>query len=320
MDGPIALAHGPEGAGNATRVMAVAEELRRAGVEVALAGGGSAAQYVELNGFEEFAPTGLDFIRMREVEGTSLLAALRHAAPRMRRRARQFGQWLSGIDPDVLLTDDPAAAVPATIRNIPWYRLDHSSVRCYSDWFARVVYRGFNRASLRLAETFFYTTVFSDPYPGEPNLRAVGPIAHEPQTTESVESFDVLLVPSTYAAGYGELADRLRAEGYSVRLVGGPDWEPVPAILPYFEAAQIAVTSGFSATSEALVAGTPCINWPFLDCQRGIAREIDEQGIDGIQVGHSLESVLEAVADPPATPDFENGAPVVAEQLRAYAE
>lgn len=320
MDGSIALAHGPEGAGNATRALAVAEELRRAGVEVAIAGGGSAARFVELNGFEEFSPTGLDFIRMRQVDGSSLFAALRHAAPRMRRRAREFGRWLSDVDPTVLLTDDPAAALPAMTRDIPWYRLDHSSVGCYSDWFDRAVYRGFNGASLRWAETFFYTTVFPDPYPTEPNLRPVGPVAHDPGHSSSVEPFDVLLVPSTYADGYDRLADRLREVGYSVRLAGGPDWEPVPAMLPYFEAADVAVTSGFSATSEALVAGTPCINWPFLDCQRGIARKIDAGRIPGIEVVSGVAAAVEAVGDPPAAPDFENGAPVVAEELRSHLE
>jgi hypothetical protein len=77
----------------------------------------------------------------------------------------------------------------------------------------------------------------------------------------------------------------------------------------------VVVTGGFSSTSEALVAGTPVLNYPFIDCQRGLARQIEARGVEGIDIVRSHDEVLAGVRDPPADPDFENGAPAVAEGL-----
>lgn len=314
-DAPIALAHGPEGAGNATRILGVAEELRAAGAHVEIAGGGAAARFVEMNGFEEYKPPGLDYIDDRQGPDASLFKALLHAAPRVVRRAWEFRRWLADIDPVVLLTDDPLAALPAMSLGIPWYRVDHSSVACYSDTFTRAAFRAFNGVSLRFSRGFFYTSVFENPYPTKANLIPVGPIAHEPDDVEPVDPFDVLLVPSTYAEGFEAIALWLRSDGYSVRLVGGPDWEPVPVMLPYHAAADVVITSGFSSTSEALVAGTPVLNYPFIDCQRGLAAMIEARDVVGIDIVRSVDEAVEGVENPPASPEFENGAPAVASRL-----
>lgn len=65
----------------------------------------------------------------------------------------------------------------------------------------------------------------------------------------------------------------------------------------------------------AAVAGTPCIVHPFTDEQHGVARLID--GIDGFVAAYSPRSVLKAIADPPACPQFENGAETVASHVMA---
>lgn len=62
MDRTVAVAYYPEGAGHATRMLAVAKALEARGVDVALAGGGPGARYVEHNGYEQFAPTPVDFV------------------------------------------------------------------------------------------------------------------------------------------------------------------------------------------------------------------------------------------------------------------
>jgi hypothetical protein len=62
MDRTVAVAYYPEGAGHATRMLAVARALEARGVGVSLAGGGPGAEYVEVNGYEQFSPTAVDFV------------------------------------------------------------------------------------------------------------------------------------------------------------------------------------------------------------------------------------------------------------------
>ena len=321
MDRPIALAHGPEGAGNATRMLAIAEELRRADAEFVIAGGGPGAGFLEMNGFSEYEPTTLDFIAKREGD-PALLTALAHAGPRVARRFADFYRWLDEEDPAVVLTDDPFAALPAMLHGIPWYRIDHSSVACYDDPFERLAFRIFNGFSLRASEGFFFTSVFEDPYPTRENLIPVGPIAHEPDedAMEDVEPFDVLVIPGTYSEGFEEMAAELEAEGLSVTMVGGPDWEAAPSMLPYHAAADVVVCTGFSSLAEAVVAGTPVVVYPFIDCQQGIADQIEARGVEGIEVVHSTVDAIAAIQDPPDPPSFENGAPAVADHLRSAIE
>ena len=78
----IAVAHYPEGAGHATRMLAVADALSDAGAEVEFAGGGAGTQFAALNGYDEFEPAVVDYIdtyqggSMREVFTSELTAVL----------------------------------------------------------------------------------------------------------------------------------------------------------------------------------------------------------------------------------------------------
>jgi hypothetical protein len=311
----VALAHAPEGAGNATRMMAVAAELEARGREVAVAGGGPGAMFLSLNGYDEFEPPTVEFIDRRQA---SVLDALARAGPRAARRLRAFWTWIGDVDPAVLLTDDPFAAAAATARRIPFFRLDHSLSADFSATVERTGFRLFNGYSLRAAEGFFYTCLWPDDAPV--GLHGVGPIAHEPADPTSVDPFDALVVPGTYSTGFDRLADRLREAGHSVRLVGGPDWEAVPSMVPYAAAADVVVCTGFSSIAEAAVAGTPCVVYPFIDCQRGVAARIAARDVPGITVVHTLAAAEAAALDPGESPVAENGAVAVADALVAWLD
>jgi UDP:flavonoid glycosyltransferase YjiC (YdhE family) len=58
----VAVAHYPEGAGHATRMLAIADELAARGAQVTLAGGGAGQRFVELNGYDAFEPTPVDYV------------------------------------------------------------------------------------------------------------------------------------------------------------------------------------------------------------------------------------------------------------------
>ncbi|WP_424017164.1 hypothetical protein ACOZ4N_14955 [Halorientalis pallida] len=312
--GTVALAHAPEGAGNATRMLAVAAELDAAGVDVALAGGGPGTDFLRTNGFTVFEPTSVEFIGPRR--NGAVLRALAGAVSPAVRRLRDFHAWLGECDPAVLLADDPFAVAAARARGVPFFRLDHSTVACYDALVERAAFRLFNGYSLRTGEGFFHTRLWDASLPPRAaNLRPVDPLAYQPDDPEPVEPFDVLVVPSTFSTGSARVADRLRAAGHDVVLVGGPGWETVPAMTPYAAAADLVVCAGFSAIAEAAVAGTPAVVRPFIDCQRGIAERIDRYGVRGVATAHSTDEVLAHVADPPPDPEFDNGAEQVAADL-----
>ncbi|MFB6137362.1 MAG: glycosyltransferase [Halobacteriaceae archaeon] len=315
----VALAHAPEGAGNATRTIAVAAELRQRGYDVELAGGGPGTLFAELNGFDPYEPAGVDFIDQR---ADSVVRALADTVPRAARRYADFSSWLRVVEPAVLLADDPFAVAAAERHGVPFVRLDHSTVADFDALAERVGFTLFNGYSLRRADAFCLTTLLPPEQTGRPDLHHVGPVVHvpdpaDPHTPDAdpVEPFDVLVVPGTYSTGFEDLADDLAADGYDVRLVGGPDWEAVPAMYPVAAAADVVLCTGFSSIAEATVAGTHCVVMPFIDCQRGVADRIEAAGVRGVTVARSLERAGAAVRDPGPAPVVESGTGEVADVL-----
>jgi hypothetical protein len=375
MDQTVAVAYYPEGAGHATRMLAVAKSLEAHGLGVALAGGGPGAQYVECNGYEQFSPTAVDFIadyqghgdpadsdphiesvrgdggqsrrseRAAVMENTGMPAAdgwttaignkrgpfdgrrvgvaektgslrrvLTRSLPNSAQRVIDYVRWLRDLDPAAIVTDDMFAAMAAAIAGTPLFVLTHNASSYYDAVIEQVFTWLLNRGQLRSAEAFLYPAIWP-PDPGDPpGVTYVPPVALEP-TTDQQAPGDVgaLLVPSTYSTGFGELAGAVRADGREVTLVGGREWTPVSALLPYVRAADVVVCSGYSTVMEAAVGGTPCVVWPFTDEQHGFTRVIERTGLAGFQVEHSIPHVRRAVSNPPATPRYENGAPRVAE-------
>ena len=371
MDRTVAVAYYPEGAGHATRMLAVAKALEARGIGVALAGGGPGAKYVEHNGYEEFTPTAVDFVvdyqgrasavgserdaatgrgdapdthdvgdraatadgwtarvdgepgrfggrRVGVAEETGSLArVLTRSLPDSARRVRDYVGWLRRTTPDAIVTDDMFAAMAAPLARTPLFVLTHNA----SSYYDAVIEQAFtwllNRYQLGAAGAFLYPAVWP-PDPGDPpGVTRVPPVALEPaEWEESPADIGVLLVPSTYSAGFDDLADALRAEGRSVTLVGDRDWSCVSALLPYVRAADVVVCSGYSTVMEAAVGATPCVVWPFTDEQHGFTRVIERTGVPGFQVEHSIPHVLRAVRQPPETPRYENGAGHVAAFVR----
>ncbi len=311
---PVALAHSPEGAGNATRMLAVAAELDTAGIDVVLAGGGPGTDFLRTNGYSAFEPATVEFTGPRR--NGSVLRTLAGAAAPAAARLRDFYTWLGDHDPVVLVTDDPFAVAAARARGVPFFRLDHSSVDCYDALAERTAFRLFNGYSLRVGEGFFHTRLWDASLPPRAErLRPVDPIAFQPDDAPPVDPFDVLVVPGTFSTGFSHVVDRLRADGHDVVLVGGPEWETVPAMTPYAGAANVVLCTGFSSIAEAVVAGTPVVVRPSIDCQRGIADGIDRYGVRGVVTAESTADVVSHVADPPPTPEFDNGAGQVAADL-----
>jgi hypothetical protein len=99
--------------------------------------------------------------------------------------------------------------------------------------------------------------------------------------------------------------------GYDVRTVGDDEWETKPTMTPYTAAADVVVCTGFSSIADTVVAGTPCVIYPFLPFQKAIAERADSMGIEGISQATSVEGVIDTVVEycgSEVRPSYDNGA------------
>lgn len=308
----VAIVYWCDGAGHAARSIPVAKELESRGIDVSMAGGGKGQKFVELNGFDHPDLTTVT------VEGTTPLSFLEHTAfdliPSAARRMREVYRWLDAEEPDTLITDDVFAGLAAAKLGIDFYRIDHLTEELLDP-----VWRGplavYNRISLQFADGIIVTSLWADE-PDPDGITRVGPLAQEGEAEEEVAPYDVLINPGTHGENFGAIRERLEADGLHVRSVTDDDWEITPAMTPYTGAADVVVCTGFSSIADTVVAGTPCVIYPFLPFQRALAEKAERKNIDGVAHAASVSEVVENVRrfrDSDERPAYENGAPAFAD-------
>ena len=311
MSPEIAVAHYPEGAGHATRMLAVGKALERGGASVRMAGGGAGAPFVERNGYEEYEPTPVDYID--SYQGGSLRQVVTDSVPKTAARVADYVAWLRETGPDALVTDDMFAAMAALRTEIPLYVLKHDMPGLYENRIERagaLFHTVFQHAAAR---AFFYPAVWPQDASDPEGITHVPPVALDGEATERGD-YDAVVVPSHYSE-LGRIADVLEGQGMDVLDVGSEEWEPVPSLLPYIRAADVVVCSGYSTVMDAAVAGTPCVIHPATDEQDAVAARITAAGVDGFTVAEEPLDVIEAATSPPEPPSFENGAAAVADAV-----
>ena len=340
-DPAIAVVHYPEGAGHATRMLAVARGFERRGVAVSMAGGGPGTPFLERSGYDPYEPTVVDFIDSYQYGDGGVLT---DSVPNAARRVRDLVRWLRREAPDAVVTDDMFAAMAAPLADVPLYVLTHNAPALYDDPLERVATDGLTRLQVGLSRAFFFPAVW--PTGDDPRgVERVGPVAlpadvgadggaterdtadgdgsaddhspgNAPDDDESaLADPDVLLVPSAYSDDQAALVERLEAGGREVTSVGDADWETVPSLLPHVERANVVVCSGYSTVMEAAVAGTACVVRPFTDEQHGVGRLLDS--VHGFCVAHSPGGVARAVETTPDPTPFENAIDTVADRVLA---
>lgn len=311
----VAVAHYPEGAGHATRMLAVGQAFEARGADIMLAGGGPGTQFLAANGYTCDEPTVVDYIDDFQ-DGGNLLRVVTRSVPRSGKRVLDFVRWLRREDPTLLVTDDMFAAMAAPIARTPLYFVTHNAPGFYDERVETVFTDLLTRLQRRFSNTFFYPAVW-DPHPVDPaGVERVPPIALDGSGGAVADAtLDVLLVPSHYSRDFPALEERIEAAGHDVLRVGSDDWDTAPSMLPYMRAADVVVCSGYSTIMEAAVAGTPCVIHPFTDEQRGVARVIRTNTDRGFAVVDSSAAVTSAVDDPPRAPAYENGTGVIADRV-----
>ncbi|WP_336038173.1 glycosyltransferase [Halobacterium yunchengense] len=307
----VAVAHYCEGAGHATRMLAVVEELEAAGYDTVIAGGGPGVKFVEANGYTEYEPPDVDFVG--DYQDGNLLAVLRNSAPAVYERVDRYRAWFDREVPALLVTDDISAAVAATLHGQRFVYVSHDPSGFYDTAVERAGAWVRNRLARRGAEQFLLPKVW-DGAPTIPGAVEIPPMAQ--LATGEPADVDVLVVPSAFSVDPDELADRLEARGRSVTLVGGDDWETQESLQPFVAGADLVVCSGYSTVMECAVAGTACVVVPATSEQRGVVDALADT--PGFYAADSIADV-EALLDDAAPPEPRaNGAARVAEVAATY--
>ncbi|MFC4448548.1 hypothetical protein [Halorussus aquaticus] len=307
----IAVAHYPEGAGHATRMLAIANAIRDSGAEVLMAGGGAGTEFVSLNGYDEFEPTTVDYIDT--YQDGSLGKVLTQSVPASARRVVEYVDWLDETDPDALVTDDMFAAMAASRTDVPLYVLKHDVPGLYRDPVERSGARFHTAFQSAVTREFFYPAVWPPADIDPDGATRIPPVSLEGDGRVR-DAADVVLVPSYYS-DFDGVAARLERRGHDVLNVGGDDWEPVASLLPHIRDADVVVCSGYSTIMDAAVAGTPCVVAPETDEQEAVAEQLSRGDVEGFTVAEDTLDVLDAVESPPAATPSDNGADVVAETV-----
>jgi len=312
MSPTIAVAHYPEGAGHATRMLAIADALQEAGADVVMAGGGAGSRFVELNGYDAYEPTTVDYIDT--YQDGSMTDVLTRSLPSSADRVTDYLAWLREVEPDAVVTDDMFAAFAASRVDVPLYALKHDLPALYEDPLERTGARFHTWFQLSVTREFFYPAIWPSDATDPPDATRIPPVALDDDGRVADDAPDVVLVPSHYSS-FDETAAALEADGYDVLNVGDDDWEAVPSLLPYIRGADLVVCSGYSTIMDAAVAGTPCVVHPATDEQEAVADWLERFDVAGFTVAPDPIDVLDAVASPPESPSFPNGARFIARKV-----
>jgi UDP-N-acetylglucosamine:LPS N-acetylglucosamine transferase len=301
-----AIVYWCDGAGHAARSIPVAQELESRGVEVTVAGGGQGKPFVEMNGYEHPDLTTV------AVKGDTLFSFLKHTVfdvvPSSFRRLRELNGWLKEEDPDVLVTDDVFAGMAAARHGIEFYRIDHLTPGML-DLRWDVLLRLYDRTSLVFCENIIVSSLWKEEDAPE-GFELVGPLAQEGE--KEVKEYDVLLNPGTHGNNFEEIRQRLENRGLEVKMVGSDDWEIQPTMTPHTEAASCVICTGYSSIADTVVAGTPCVVYPFLPFQRSLAEKAERKETGGVLMADTVEEVVEEAErccnGEVEAPEYENGA------------
>ncbi|MFB6241430.1 MAG: hypothetical protein ABEJ36_01345 [Candidatus Nanosalina sp.] len=321
MSRKTAIIYWCEGTGHAARSIPVAKRFEEEGHEVKVIGGGLGQKFVEINGLDgsDEDITDINFTpRLRDDDKSFLTLAkeiVTEVIPSTVGRFRDIWGWLRKEDPDELLTDDPVAVLAASLQGQKFYRIDHLKPDLF-DGIARLMITAYMKLSLLRGQEIFLTSVFQEDHDGD--IVDVSPLAQEGELEHEVEEFDVLLIPGTYGESFLKIKEQLESQGLEVKMVGDEDWELVPSMTPYTEAADVVVCTGYSAIADSVVAGTPCVVYPFLYFQKLIAGEIEKKGLEGVETADSVEEAVsetEGLLESSVELEFRNGADEIVEHI-----
>lgn len=264
MSANVAIIYYCEGTGHAMRTFAIAQRLKKRGLNVRMTGGGPGEKYVQLNDMSMFSPTVIKPGTRRQ--NTNLIMALLYLPSNLSKRLFDLKQWMDKKKTDILLTDDPVAGLLASFTGQKFYFINHWDWKIPENKLLKInTFIVNNILSIRSVKIFSPTLWEQN----SEKFTTVGPLA--PQSDCDAPDIEILVVPTAIKDITNELVDELESQGYSVLKVGSDNWEPKASLQSYIEKADFVICSGYSTVMEAAVAGTPVIIAPHTSEQRGIA-------------------------------------------------
>lgn len=301
-----AVAHQPEGAGHATRMLAIANELEENGFEVVLNGGGHGEKFVRLNGYSEATVKELNF-----QESENILDTTREMF-NLYRRYQDFVQWIREEKPDVVITDDFMAGLAAKRMGLGFYYVNHNSVELFNHLSVKAATAIVNTLSNYLSEQTFFPKIPDSSLEKPFGAKPVDPIALD-INEEPGKTPDYVIVPSKYSKSFEEIERYMKDQDLEFTDVGGEDWQPLKSMLEYYRNVDAVVCTGYSTIMEASVAGTSCIIVPETNEQRGVAEAVEE--IKGFMIAENSEEAINHLEKAEEPESADNGAIEIVEYI-----
>lgn len=307
----VLFAFNPEGAGHASRSIAIANELKKDGVEIWFAGSGEGLEFVRANKFPCFEVPNLKF--HKHVMAGNYWHVFYKFPYKVLKKIEVYKRIVKDFDLVVSDTNLPSMVAPV-IAGTPLIYLSHDLPKLHSS--GGLMVKIMNRFALHFSKEFIFPNIFLEKGDLPPKVNEVGPLVHV--KNENVEKTDVFMVPSQFGSlDFGLLKKELEKSGLKVRTTSEKDWKTAPNLYPFVNAASKVICSGYSTLMECSLAGTPTIIIPKTPEQEFIGEKLSE--VEGFHLARSENEALELVEkglNPPSS--FDNGTEKAAEIIHKH--
>lgn len=302
----VLFAFNPEGAGHASRSIAIANELKRESVEIRFAGSGKGLEFVKANKFPYYEVENLRFHKhIMAGNYGNIFFKFPHKALR---QIKVYKRVVDDFDLVVSDTNLPFIVAPV-IAGTPLIYLSHDLPKIHSS--GGLMVKMLNQFALHFSTEFIFPNIFVEKDDLPSKVSEVGPLAHV--ENEKTEKMDVFMVPSQFGGrDFDLLKKKLEKRGQKVETISKEGWKTAPNLYPFIKSASKVVCSGYSTLMECSLAGTPTIMFPKTPEQNFIGEKLDE--VEGFHLASSADEALNLVEKDLNAPNgFENGAKKAAE-------
>lgn len=301
----------PEGAGHASRSIAIANELRGRDAEIWFAGSGKGLEFVKANEFPYFEVPDLKF--HKHIMEENYWPVFSKFPYKVLKGIKIYKQIVEDFDLVVSDTNISSMVAPV-IAGIPLIYLSHDLPKLHSS--GGLMVKTLNSFALHFSTEFIFPNIFLKKGDLPPKVREVGPLAHV--KNKKVEKTDVFIVPSQFGSlDFGLLKKELEKNGVKVRTTSDKSWKTAPNLYPFINAASKVICSGYSTLMECSLANTPTIIIPKTPEQKFIGEKLSK--IEGFHFARSENEALELIEKDLAPPShFDNGAEKAAEIIHKH--
>lgn len=290
----------PEGAGHASRSIAIAKDLDSEEIDIYFAGAGSGLEFIRQNDFPYFEVSNLSF--HEPLIKSNYRRLIFDFLPTFLKKIEEYRKLVKKFD--LVVSDNDYPSVLASISTgAQFVYISHDLGDFYPA--GGTVVEIWNKFSRHFSAEFIFPNIFLREEKLSKRVKEVGPLAHVENS--QVKDLDVLLVPSQFGSQEFQLIrNRLEKWGIRVKSITGGDWKIAPNLYPFIKSASKVICSGYSTLMECSLASTPPIILPKTPEQKFLAKSLKDK--EGFYVASSAEEALKLVDENLKHPrGFSNG-------------